>query len=189
MSSSEPRFRPQPPPVPYGTPGVFRVPRPSQGVYATPRCLTLGSDPIFKTTEPRIGGILPDGAYGEPWTGGSNINPPTMPTHVTQRRPYKYNSSAGLLKSFEKGIPEKLGTEGEKTTCTFEHWMRLQSNAHERYGLDTVFKVPNATWTSELNLFECNSIQWKKLEPWVNQLLNGIDHPINGKLPPCQYNK
>jgi len=91
------------------------------------------------------------------------------------------------LNKIEAGLPDKLGSTGEDSTCTFEHWMRLQSSAHVKFGLDTVFKVPNTDWTAETNLFQCYSKTWKDVKPWVDSLSNGINHPVQGQLPPCQY--
>jgi len=80
----------------------------------------------YQTIKPRIGDVIPDGSFGEPWTGGSNLVTAPNPTYLTQCRPYKFSASQSLLSKVEAGIPEKLGTTGEEGTCSFEHWMRLQ---------------------------------------------------------------
>ena len=119
---------------------------------------------------PRIGGILPDGDIGEPWTGGSNLTRGFAPTYLTQRRPYKYTASQTLLNKIEAGTTEKLGSSGESSTCTFEHWMHLQSNAHVKFGLDTVHRIPNHDWSAETFLFKCYSKTWAEVKPCVCNL-------------------
>ena len=139
----------------------------------------------YVTAKPRAGGIIPDGSFGEPWTGGSNLASHPVPTHLTQRRPYKYSASQALLTKIEAGIPEKLGLTTKDCSCSFEHWMLLQSSAHVCFGLDTLFLMPNDDWSSETNLFECYSKSWSDISPWVEQLSTGVRHPSHGVLPPC----
>jgi hypothetical protein len=135
-----------------------RFPTPAGRITAPP-----APAPAFTVNKPRAGGILPDGDHGEAWTGGSNLVTTSQPTYLTQRRPYKYSASQSLLNKIEAGIDDKLGSPGEQSTCTFEHWMRLQSNAHVKFGMDTVFKVPNATWSEETNLFQCYNKAWTEI--------------------------
>ena len=165
--------------------------------FTTPRNPYLASarDPLFapptmpgvRQIKPRVGGVLPDEGFGEPWTGGSNINPPVRAMHLTQRRPVKYSSSQSFLDRIEKGVSPKLGTTGEDSVCTFEHWMRLQSHAHIKFGLDTPFMVPNEDWTTETNLFQNYGLQWPAVRPWIQQLRTGIIHPRLGRLPVCDF--
>mgnify|MGYP003429931193 CR=1 FL=1 len=166
-----PRTPRGPPPTP---------PPPRAGVAVRSSAATL---PSFSTTPPRIGGVCPDDRFGEPWTGGSNLAVKAIPTYLTQRRPYKYSSSQALLSKIEAGIPEKLGLTDKDCSCSFEHWMLLQSNAHVHFGLDTVFFMPGATWTTETNLFQCYSKSWPKITPWIDQLQTGVSKPGQ---PPCQ---
>ena len=98
---------------------------------------------VHQTVKPRVGDIIPDGSFGEPWKEGSNIHPSPTPTYLTQRRPYKYSAFQALLDKIEAGIDEKLGSADESATVSFEHWMRLQSHNHIRFGMDTVFRIPN----------------------------------------------
>ncbi len=156
---------------------------------SVPAPATTPSSLIYRTYPPRVGGVLPDGDVGEAWTGGSNITVSTSPTHLTQRRPYKYSASQSLLNKIEAGLSEKLGSSGEDSSCTFEHWMRLQSNAHVKFGLDTVFRIPNSDWTTETFLFNCYHKRWSEVKPWVDSLQSGIIHPQKGHLPPCTYDR
>ena len=170
-----PRTPRGPPPTP---------PPPRAGVAGRSSAATL---PSFSTTPPRIGGVCPDDSFGEPWTGGSNLAVKAIPTYLTQRRPYKYSSSQALLSKIEAGIPEKLGLTDKDCSCSFEHWMLLQSNAHVRFGLDTVFMMPDATWTTETNLFQCYSKSWSEIAPWIDQLQTGVSKPGQAPLPACTY--
>ena len=134
----------------------------------------------YTTVAPRVGGVIPDEGFGEPWTGGSNLHALPVPSYLTQRRPYKYSASQALLTKIEAGIPEKLGLSNKDCTCSFEHWMLLQSSAHVRFGLNTPFLMPNNTWTSETDLFACYSKSWSEVAPWIEQLKTGINHPLRG---------
>ena len=139
---------------------------------------------------PHVGGIIPDGSIGEPWTGGSNITPPAIPTHLTQHHPYKYQSSQALLTKIEAGIASKLGTTGEQSNVSFEHWMRLQYHHHVRFGMDTPFLMPNSSWSTETNLFSSYNTTWAEAKPWIRQLtITGVQHPTQGTLPVCIYDK
>ena len=151
--------------------------------YTTPRnparapLFQLARTPEVRTKAPQVGGVLPDDSFGEPWTGGSNIAPPERPMNLTQRRPTKYSASKSFLDSLEKGVSPRLGTTGEDSACSFEHWMCLQSHAHVRFGLDMPFLIPNKDWTSETNLFQNYGMQWPQVRHWVQQLTTGINHP------------
>ena len=70
----------------------------------------------------------------------------------------------------EAGTTEKLGANDEAATCSFEHWMRLQAHHHIKMGMDTPFLMPNDTWTSEINLFECFNKILNDVKPWSKQL-------------------
>ena len=83
------------------TPGLRRAPPQPP---ATPMTGALEGTP---TARPRIGGILPDGGPGEPWTGGSNIHPLPLPSYLMQRRPWKYASLKAFLGELEKGSTDK----------------------------------------------------------------------------------
>ena len=74
-----------------------------------------------QTTAPHVGSVIPDGGQGEPWTGGSNLAPKSVPTHLTQCRPYKYTASQLLLTKIEAGTTKKLGVSDGSTTCSFKH--------------------------------------------------------------------
>ena len=63
--------------------------------------------------------------------------------------------------------------------------MRLQSSAHVKFGMDTVFRMPNSTWTEEVFLFQSYSKTWKDIKPWVDSLQSGITHPVDGALSVC----
>ncbi len=168
-------------------------PRPTTSALRTPtgtaraQAGSISGDPASVAS--RIGGVLSDGDMGEPWTGGSNLAVMPAPTYLTQRRPYKYTASQTLLNKIESGITEKLGTSGEESTCTFEHWMRLQSNGHIKHGLDTVFRIPNESWTDETYLFDCYNKSWASVKPWVQQLQTGIKHPLKGVRKVCSYDR
>ena len=95
-----------------------------------------------------------DGNVGEPWTGGSNIHPQPLPMHLYQRRPSKFASLSSFLTRLEQGTKEKLGSNDQKSDVTFQMWIREQAQAHEELGLDTVFKIPNTTWTDEVEMFK-----------------------------------
>ena len=141
-----------------------------------------------QTTAPRVGGVIPDGAQGEPWTGGSNLVTKPSPTHLTQRRPYKYASSQSLLSKIEAGTTEKLGANDEPATCSFEHWMRLQAHHHIKMGMDTPFLMPNDTWTLETNLFECFNKTLADVKPWIKQLKEiGVKDAHGTVHPVCPY--
>jgi hypothetical protein len=126
---------------------------------------------------PCVGGVIPDGSVGKPWTGGSNINPLLLPIHLGQRHPLKYGSSKALLDDLAKGFIDKLGTNNEKSDCAFQLWMKQQSQAHVKFGMDTPFLIPNPTWTSETNIFNNHTVTWDKVKCWVDQLLTGVRQP------------
>ena len=147
---------------------------------ATPVTGALAGTP---TAHPHVGGILPDGGPGEPWTGGSNINPLPLPSYLMQHHPWKYASLKAFLGELEKGSTDKLGLNNEKSDCSFQLWLKQQHQAHIEFGLDTVFKMPNPLWTSETDLFKDFTITLEKVCPWINQLLNGVSQQTpNGVL-------
>jgi hypothetical protein len=154
---------------------------------ATPDSSTNTVARSYQTIKPRVGDVIHDGSFGEPWTGGSNLNPPPNPTYLTQHRPYKFAASQSLLTKVEAGIPEKLGTTGEDGTCSFEHWMRLQYHVHQKFGMDTPFYMPNPSWTSETNLFQCYNKTWPDVKPWIDSLRTGINHPDEGPIDACSF--
>ena len=123
--------------------------------------------------KPRIGGVTPDGGPGEPWTGGSNINPLPISLHIHQRCPYKYSPSAALLAKIEEGAKDKLGTNDQKSAVSFQMWLRAQAKAHQQLGLDTIFKIPNADWSSEKDLFQNYTLPRYEINQWIGQLKNG----------------
>jgi hypothetical protein len=135
---------------------------------------------------------LPDGSVGELWTGGTNIAPLPMPTYLLQRRPLKYGSFKALLDKIAKGSKDKLGLNEEKSDCTFQLWLKQQYQAHIEFGMDTVFLVPNLTWTSETNIFMDHTITLDKVQPWIDQLKNGVyQTTIDRRIrhAPCPYDK
>ena len=141
---------------------------------------------------PRVGGVLKlDRDTGEAFTGGSNLSIGVqMPQFPNQRRPVKYSSVSSFIALLEKGMEFKLAGPDEKnndTTLTF--WFQALAEKLKHYGLDTVFTIPNASWTSETYIAE----SWGKakedfVQPWVDQLLSGVYDPRkHRRLPECQY--
>jgi hypothetical protein len=111
---------------------------------------------------------------GEPWTGGANIQPPMMPTYLLQCHPLKYGSFKALLNEIGKGSKDKLGLNEEKSDCTFQLRLKQQYRPHVELGLDTIFLIPNATWTVESNIFMDYTITFDKFLPWIKQLKEGV---------------
>ena len=166
------------------TPTTTRFRLPPQGTPATLTSTAVQS----QTLPPRVGGVIPDGGQGEPWTGGSNLVAKLAPTYLTQRRPYKYAASQSLLTKIEAGTTEKLGASDETATCSFEHWMRLQAHHHIKMGMDTPFLMPNEDWTEEVNLFECFNKNLSDVKPWIDQLKrDGITKPDGTTIQVCPY--
>ena len=144
------------------------------------------------TPAPRIGGVLPDEGPGEAWTGGSNIAPPTMPFHLTQRRPWKYASAKGLKDDISKGSTDKLGLNDEKSDCSFQLWLKQQHQAHVEFGLDSIFLMPSSDWSKETNIFFDHTLKPETIQLWTQQLLHGVHSTKNHvsiHRPPCPYDK
>jgi hypothetical protein len=119
INQTIPQFQHQVPPAPLATPRSYPSPPPRSNVQ------TLGTPGQMATNlplppTPRIGGLLPNCSMGEPWTGGSNIQPPMMPNYLLQCHPQKYGSFQALLDEIGKGSKDKLGLNEEKSDCTFQ---------------------------------------------------------------------
>jgi hypothetical protein len=63
------------------------------------------------------------------------------------------------------------------------------NDACEQRGLDTIYKMPSATWSSETNLIlNYGSTRLTQVQPWIIQLKTGVRDPLNGgRLPVCPY--
>ena len=100
-----------------------------------------------------------------------------MPTFLGQRRPWM----CGSLKSFEGqlklGLPKKLGGNSEKSGVSFTLWMGMLSAGLNQLGLDTVFRIPDKTWTEESTIFTDHTITWSSAKTWVKQLQEGVLRP------------
>src|SRR5210317_1536365 len=136
-------------------------------------------DTIVDTTKkhgiiiPRVGGVITldeTKGYGEAFTGGSNITP-SLPISQfgLQRRPNKFSSVESFTTTLEKGLELKLSSPNErKNPTSLVAWFKELSKKLELFGLDTVFKVPNNTWTEEIYIAK----DWGKaksslVDPWV----------------------
>ena len=104
------------------------------------------------TDAPRIGGKRGK-VY---WTGGSNITLPGRPKSAYALRPEDYK---GLMKTEETckaGLPAKfrLDVSGKNTNVTLTSWINYIHKYMEERGMDRVFRILNASTTSETYLLE-----------------------------------
>ena len=127
---------------------------------------------------------LMDGSSIEPWCGGSNLVDAPFPDSLGQCCPFKYGSSKSLMEEIKRGTTEKH-------KCNFPLWMELQEDALIKLSLDTVFHMPDPTWSVEGYLFDNYELKWENYKDWVQQLKTGVTNG-NGllgpmKLPACSF--
>ena len=140
---------------------------------------------------PRSGGVYADENGGEAWGGGSNIDVPQAAVNLGQRRPAKYSSAAAVQELCKKGISYKLGNYNEKSDVSFTLWIETFAKHCTDNGMDTVFRIPNSTWTKETFILE----EWGKatetlVDPWVKSLKTGVNNPFSQRPAiPCSYDR
>ena len=143
--------------------------------------VNLNSHPtILNVVQPRVGGVLDLGdGKGEAFTGGSNlIGVQMIPMHIRQRRCTKMSAQTEFLDVLQKGTEFKLGSKREssaKGSCSLVRWFQGVADTMEHLGLDTIFCIPNATWTGETNILK----NWGKVTPtlvndWLQELKTGV---------------
>ena len=117
---------------------------------------------------PRICGVVDS----EAWVGGSNIAPLPMAIHFGQRRPLDYKNAFTVQQTCKAGIEEKLGKVIEKNDFAFTLWVGKLKKRIEENGMDTVFRVPDSTWTSEIYILEdWGKAQMDLVTPWVINIM------------------
>ena len=115
-----------------------------------------------RTVAPRVGGI--DTIKGEQyaWTGGGNLPASrlTEPATVKAYRPSDFKALQRMEKECEEGLPTtlRLSTPDKAATdasaVTLQLWIDRIKVALEARGLDSVFRMENATGTAEFYLME-----------------------------------
>ena len=150
------------------TPSISVLPAtPFQQRLAAPSTPTSTSIP-----KKRIGGVISD---EEAWVGGSNINPPTMSVDFGQRCPLKFSNATEVQKTCSAGISDKLGKEDEDTGISLTMWIELLASNIVKQGMDTVFCIPNSTWTSEVFILEdWGTTKMETCKAWVRELQSGV---------------
>ena len=143
---------------------------------------------------PRVGGVLDLGdGKGEAFTGGSNlVGAHLLPMHIRQRRSNKMSAQTDFLSVLEKGTELKLGSKREsagKGSCSLVQWFQALSDAMEGLGLDTIFCIPDATWTDEINILKSwGRISNSLITDWLTELKTGVvDKRTNKKVLACPY--
>ena len=160
---------------------------------ATPRTPASGKDapaPPPGAAPPRIGGLVPgESRLQEAWNGGSNLPSKRggFPLYLQQWCPLKYLNARAFETTCAEGMEWKLPDAGESSDITLTFWFENLAAFLETLGLDTVFRIPSSSWSSEVYL----AIEWGQnkeaiVSPWVQSLKQGVSSPL-GVLPPCQY--
>ena len=58
--------------------------------------------------------------------------------------------------------------------------------------MDTIFMMPDATWSTKINIFFDHTLTMDKITPWINELLNSVNDK-RGQVPtkygPCLYDR
>ena len=88
------------------------------------------------------------------------------------------SAQTDFLEVLEKGTELKLGSKREsngKGSCSLFSWFQALSDSMESLGLDTLFCIPDATWTVEVNILK----NWGKITPllitdWLSKLKGGV---------------
>ena len=143
---------------------------------------------------PRVGGVVTlDNSkdLGEAFTGGSNIHQTlSLPLYGTQRRPIAFKDITVFETLVSKGSSLKLASLDEKGNGTnLPEWFRGVAQGLISLGMDTVFRIPDAHWNSEVFIAQdWGQVSRDKIEPWVKQLRNGLVDPRNNEVHPvCAY--
>lgn len=185
-----PAAPPHPKPTP---PSKKKVPPPPPKVPSF--TYSLSSHPmLFNVIVPRVGSVLRiSDTEREAFVGGSNRVPTITPETNDCRRPANFYHISKLEVKMEAGTEFKLSSaldDSKDKQTTMIDWLSQLANTFEELGLDTVFCIPNATWTEESYILEdWGSAQKDFVPPWIAQLKAGVYDPRNGgkHYLPCQY--
>mgnify|MGYP003433799043 FL=1 len=119
--------------------------------------------------KPRVGGVI--AGTTDVWVGGSNIRPQLEPVYLGQHRPSKYASAMAVQTKNEAGIPYKHGCTEADSDVQFTLWIDMIAQDIEEKGLDSLILVPNATWTTEVNIIKTyGAAKLGAMRPWIRQL-------------------
>ena len=117
---------------------------------------------------------------GEAFTGGSNLAvSPSLPEWPLQRCPLKISDSQMFHNTCKAGLSNKLAAVDSKHTETnIVDWFADLASQMMELGLDTVFRIPNASWTEEVHiLHKWGEIKAAKVNAWRDELKQGVNDP------------
>ena len=96
------------------------------------------------------------------------------------RRPTKFGFAEQIQRKCKEGLSSqyKLGALSEDVKVSLTDLIQHLRKELEDRGLDTQFRVPDDNWKKETyllnDLSSVNTLR-KKIEDWVDKLLNGIE--------------
>ena len=132
----------------------------------------------LQVMRPHIGGIIQITSHvHEAWTGGSNIHQNGMPLNVLCRRPLDFKAMNTVQEKYKEGLEAwfRLAAVDETSDVLITSWIEMIAQNMETLGMDTVFKIPNATNTHETDLLiDWTSIALIDIDEWINRLKSGI---------------
>ena len=109
-----------------------------------------------------------------------------MASDIGQRRPTKFSSAQISQASCQKGIDFLLGHTDKETPLQL--WVTALNQDIINNGMDSVIRIPNATWTAETNVITSyGSATPLIIDPWLNQLKTGVRLPNGTVQPVCPY--
>ena len=128
------------------------------------------------------------------WTGGGSLIQTTLtdPVDIMAYRPDDYKGlarveekcKAGLPEAFHLATPDQINAAGSKH-ASFKTWINLVKRELEMRGMDSVFRVLDASGNESYILEEFGTTKGTKVKEWVENLLAGN---IGGQ-GACPYDK
>ena len=121
---------------------------------------------------PRVGGVIKLDKGGEAFTGGSNLQVSSpLPEHSLQRCPLKISDQQMFHTACKTGVQNKLAAvDACHSDTSIVDWFTDLASLMKELGLDTIFWIPNSTWTEEACISEkWGDIQTLKVTAWLEE--------------------